>query len=186
MKPFITILLACFILGCNIKAQESFDCKAFLEMKVDMSGDVQATLKTFENYRFCGLDSIDMKYFVNGPVLGSLLISMTSEKGSITYGDILNRILPFIKDPKYVKLKVAHANLFARRDEIVTNENWPEISTLIIDAYGYTPEQMQSLQSLYKENMQNKWTVGNLMNRFMAEVEKWPLDEQPKHRAQGH
>ena len=169
-----------------MKAQEGFDCKTFLAKKVDMSGDAQATLRTFENYKSCGLDSIDMKYFVNGPVLGPLLISMTSENENITYDDVLKRILPFIKDPVYIKLKLAHATLFARRDEVLTDKNWPELSSLIIDAYGYSPEEMQSVERLCKENVHNNWTVGDLMSTFIAEDEKWPLDEQPKRKEKTH
>ena len=180
MRTYIILVLACVSLGCNTKAPKSFDCKEFLARKVNVTDDVQASLKEFENYRYCGLDSIDMKYFVNGPIIGPLLISITSEKGDATYDDVLKRILPIIKEPEYIKIKNAHIKLLARKDEVVTDENWPELSKMIIDANGYTSEQMHDMEGLYKEHIQDKWTVGMLIKTFIAQEENWLKEQPPK------
>lgn len=110
-KIVLIILLIQFYVGfCQSKS----DCDKILSKEIILDPNDTDNLKKFvENIsllKSCGLDDGDIEIFTNGPVLGTILISLASEKetdSKLTYQKIYDQILEIKKTENYEQNKIA-------------------------------------------------------------------------------
>ena len=106
----ILILLQSFFSFC----QSNSDCEKVLSKELNIRSNDTNNLKKFVKdlsvLKNCGLDDGDIAFFSNGPVLGTILVSLVSEKKSdsnLTYQKLYDKILEIKKSDNYQKTKVA-------------------------------------------------------------------------------
>jgi thioredoxin-related protein len=94
--------------------QSKSDCDKILSKEIILdTNDTDNQKKLVENIsllKSCGLDDGDIEIFTNGPVLGSILMSLASEKetdSKLTYQKIYDQILEIKKTENYEQNKIA-------------------------------------------------------------------------------
>jgi len=105
----ILILLQSYIGFCQSKS----DCDKILSKEINLKPNDTDKLKKFvEDFsllKSCGLDDGDIEVFSNGPILGTILISLVSEKeadSKLTFQTLYDKILEFKQLEYYEKTKI--------------------------------------------------------------------------------
>lgn len=123
---FILMLLSFF--GYS-QSQSGCDKILSQEIKLDFANKdaIYKLNKTISKLQDCGLETIDVGIFAKGPILATLLIQLTNEKGGkVTYQNLLDKIKKFTKTPEYInsieRVKIV-TELFERKAVVKNWEN---------------------------------------------------------------
>jgi len=143
-------------------AQKSFDCSKLLKQNIE-AGNQQA-LDNITMHADCfGLDSVDLRIYGQGPVLGTMLVARaTKSNKKITYGDIMKDINAAKRDTGYASMRnliTAQMTLEQRR---FTPDNW-DSSLKYLQVVGIPDSDVEAFHKYALEKQQHHWTYRQLV-----------------------
>lgn len=149
---------------CKASAQTAIDCKKLLKQEISTTADLQKQVDNFTKHADCfGLDSVDLRIYGQGPMLGTLLMARaTKGNKKITYGDILSDINTARKDTGYTSMRnliIAQMTLEKRR---FTPDNW-ESSLKYLKVIGMPDSEMDAFHKYLVEKQEHHWTYRQLI-----------------------
>jgi len=130
----ILILLQSYIGFCQSKS----DCDKILSKEISLEpNDIDNLKKFVEDFsllKSCGLDDRDIEVFSNGPILGTILVSLASEKNAdskLTYQKLYDKVLEIKQSEGYEKTRIAIqvSNELSKRPADINN--WEEDKILL-------------------------------------------------------
>jgi hypothetical protein len=159
----ITGLIVSFCSG--VVAQSSVDCSKLLKRGLSAEKPQQILFNLKRKYCF-GLDSIDLKFFGNGPVIGSILVKLASKKNrEITYYDLLTDINKSKRDTGYLsirKLMIAQNKLESTK---ASSKTW-ESSKGNLVLVGISVNKVDDLYHFMLSNQDKNWNYRQLVVAF--------------------
>jgi hypothetical protein len=159
----ITSVFCCF--STDALAQKIFDCSKLLKQNIvpekpqDIVDNVKDHADCFE------LDSVDLRLFALGPVLGMLMVDRASKakgKIEITYGDLLTDINKAKKDTGYASMRnlvTAQMTLEKRR---FSPDNWDN-SLKYLQVVGVPNDDVEAFHKYVLEKQEHHWTYRQLI-----------------------
>jgi hypothetical protein len=160
MKLPVLLIVFLFI-AYSVTAQ--FDCNALLAKEVDQNHP-EEMLKELKHFTHCGLDSIDVRYFINGPVIGAMVIKVVNAKHSCTYGDILSQIMLVTETPGYKEVKQNQKKMYAVMSMPVTETNWARNVDVLNKKFD--DSDLNAMHKLFMDNASKSWTYGQLIYNY--------------------
>ncbi|MEO6980375.1 MAG: hypothetical protein ABI113_18430 [Mucilaginibacter sp.] len=153
-------------------AQTTFDCKKLLKQEISTPADPQKQVSNFTEHADCfGLDSVDLRIYGQGPVLGTLLMARATESNKkITFADILTDINKAKKDTGYTSLRnliTAQMTLEKRR---FMPGNW-EGSLKYLKVIGMPDGDMEAFHKYVIEKQEHHWTYRQLITGYRMKQE---------------
>jgi thioredoxin-related protein len=84
------------------------ECDKILAQEIILNSSDKSELdilnNTFTKLTDCGLEQVDADFFANGPILATLLVTLINDNnGTITYQNLLDKIIEFKQTPEYEK-----------------------------------------------------------------------------------
>ena len=161
------MILGClFGLSCHVTAQTTAECKTLLKRNISLD-DPEQILQKFTTLKCFGLDSVDLKVFGNGPVLGVMLVKLVQNSGhqKSTYGDLLNEINKRKADTTYPKLRdevIAMNTLEAMK---ATSDSWERGAKLLREIDMHSGDTAQIHLFLLK-NLEKNWNYRQLVTFY--------------------
>ena len=126
-KTLLTLIyLQCYIGFC----QSDWECAEILkkEIKVETNDteSLRKFVKDFSLLKKCGLDDGDIEFFSNGPVLGTILVRLASQKDTdskLTFQTLYDNILEYKDTKDYEKTKaiILASNELSKRPADINN-----------------------------------------------------------------
>jgi hypothetical protein len=162
-----TLLLACgllLVLRSADFAQTTSECDKLL--KHDITKDSpKLVLKNFTTSKCFGLDSIDLKIFGSGPVLGGLLAKLAQTKDKITNGDLLAEINKQKAYKEYPKIRAEIITMNALELMEATPYTWQKGKTLLI-AINTPGDEIENLHAFMLKNRNQHWNYKELVATY--------------------
>lgn len=173
------------LLGANLYAQD------FSEIKNQRVGLDNFNEENIDNlisnlYTFVGedFDSLDVEILSQGPILGAFIVGMTSQKDSITYGDIYEKWLEIKEQvPHYTDLRVKQKILHTLEKLPADIRNWESDKSLFIEL-GMEEELLEKLRLYMKENSQPSETYETVLIGFREQLAKEKEEEKAANRSE--
>jgi hypothetical protein len=173
LPPRLIVFIGVFTCFCiDASAQVAFNCSKLLKQNIAVENQ-QEVLANFNKHADClGLDSVDLRMYSDGPVLGTLLLGRIKAKGDgkITYGDISTFINNSKKDTGYASMRnliIAQMTLEKRR---FTKDNW-ENSLKYLKIVGMPDSDMDAFHMYLLEKQQHHWTYRQLIVAYQMKQE---------------
>jgi len=155
------ILTAGFFI--NAIAQAPVDCAKLLKQNIDPDKPQELVSNITKNAACFALDSIDLKIWANGPVLGSILVRLASTGNSqITYADLLTNFTDAKKDTGYASTRnliIAQTTLEATK---ISPESW-ESSKKLLKVIGMPDSEMENFHRYLLEKNGKNWNYRQLV-----------------------
>jgi hypothetical protein len=144
-------------------AQPAFNCAKLLKRDV-VSDNPSDAVSNVSNHPACfGLDSIDVKIFGNGPILGSLLVKRAAAgQAKITYADLLTDINNYKSDTAYSSMRnliIAQTALEATKISIAS---W-DSSVKLLKIIGMPDSEMENFHQFMLEKKDKNWNYRQLV-----------------------
>jgi hypothetical protein len=163
--PFKLLATAIFfiVFHVHVSAQSIIDCKKLLNQEINPEVP-QQIIDNIKRTECFGLDSVDLKVFANGPVLGSLLVKKVSKNkdGKVTYQDLLSEINQIKSDTSYLTVRnriVAMNTLEATK---ATPSTW-ERSKKLLKVIGTSENETEKLYEFMLKNQAQNWNYRQLV-----------------------
>ncbi|WP_295794277.1 hypothetical protein [Mucilaginibacter sp.] len=173
LPPQLIVFIGVFTCFCiDASAQVAFNCSKLLKQNIAVENQ-QDVLANFNKHADClGLDSVDLRMYSDGPVLGTLLLGRIKAKGDekITYGDISTFINNAKKDTGYTSVRnlvIAQMTLEKRR---FTPDNW-ESSLKYLKVVGMPDADMEAFHKYLLEKQEHHWTYRQLIVGYQMKRE---------------
>jgi len=160
----------------NTSAQSSVDCERLLKREISPDS-LHFLMDNVMRANCFGLDSIDLKVFDNGPVLGAILVKLISNNnGKVTYGDLLNHINKAKRDTGYLSMRKVIIAQNTLESTIASAKTW-ENSKVLLAVIGTKPEDIDSLHQFMLQNQDKNWNYRQLVVIY-EQKEKYPPKKQ--------
>lgn len=154
MKNILTLFLT--LLFLNVLAQDKIDCDKLLSKEIDIEANDGENFKNdFSNLKNCGIDALDIAFFSDSSILGTILITLSTESEKITFGDLLNKILDFKKGDDYLKIREASLISKELTTKIARIENWNE-DKIKLEKLDVPESDLLKIHNYIKENSNSK------------------------------
>lgn len=133
-----TLLITTLLLSFNGFCQSTQDCEKILKKEINLIPNDTDNLKRFiENFSLlknCGLDDGDIEVFSSGPVLGTILVELASNKetdSKLTFQKLFDKVLEFKETEEYelTKATILVSNDLSKRPANI--DNWQEDKILL-------------------------------------------------------
>ncbi len=133
-----TLLITTLLLSFNGFCQSTQDCETILKKEINLIPNDTDNLKRFvEDFSLlknCGLDDGDIEVFSSGPVLGTILVELASNKESdakLTFQKLYDKVLEFKESEAYelTKTAILVSNELAKRPANI--DNWQQDKILL-------------------------------------------------------
>ncbi len=172
MKSKVLLLALCCFLRLTVCAQTIPDCASLLKRTINNDGPRQV-FKNFGTLNCFGLDAIDRQMFVNGPVMGTLLVKISQKKGqeNVTYGDILAEINKRKADSRYPKQRAEIVAMNSLELLKGTPANWQKAKKLLtkIEIPG---DEIDQLHTFMLQNQDKGWNYRKLYVYYEIKMSK--------------
>jgi hypothetical protein len=153
-------LIICFCFHAS--AQATMDCGQLLKQEIK-ADSIHVMIGNLLRANCFGLDSIDVKVFGNGPVLGTLLIKMiTDNNGKLTYTDLLNQINKSKSDTGYMSIRKGVIAMNTLEATKASPETW-ESSKKLLKTIGTSDVEIEKLHQFMLENLDKGWNYRQLV-----------------------
>jgi len=153
-------LMICFCL--KVSAQSPMDCDKLLKREIT-ADSVQFMINNIMRADCFGLDSIDLKVFGNGPVLGSILVKLISNNNAkVTYADLLTQINNAKKDTGYLSIRKVIIAQNMLEATIASASTW-EKSKDMLAQIGTTAIEIENLHQFMLQNQDKNWNYRQLV-----------------------
>jgi hypothetical protein len=166
----ITALAIGLIFCCaKLAAQTTVDCNELLKRAIS-TDDPQQALRTITHVKCFGMDSIDLKIFGNGPILGSLMMSgiQQSKNDKLTYGDLLIQINRMKNDAGYPKMRRGIIVMNTLERTKATPATWATGRKLLKEIET-SDEEVDKLHNFMLRNPGKKWNYHELVVYWNAQ-----------------
>lgn len=159
---FFTLL---FLSSCSTtETCEDIKNQPLPPLHVDNANQILVDCWRFEN---CGLDSIDLQFFCDGPVMGSLLTELSADTtATLTYGDVLDKILDFKASPRYAELRKQLEVSFGLKNKVASLKSW-EDDAAFFRQIGFSDQELEDIKAFLQRNADQGWTYSELFNFYM-------------------
>ncbi|WBU87908.1 thioredoxin family protein [Cellulophaga omnivescoria] len=162
-----TLLITTLLLSFNGFCQSTQDCEKILKKEINLIPKDTVNLKRFvEDFSLlknCGLDDGDIEVFSNGPVLGTILVELSSNKESdakLTFQNLYDKVLQFKESEAYelTKTTILVSNELAKRPANIHNWNQDkilleklEVPSVFIDEFHNYLKEHSNPEKTYKQ-----------------------------------
>lgn len=133
-----TLLILFLLLSINGFSQSKIDCDKILVKEINLiQNDTENLKKIIEDFSLlknCGLDDDDIKVLSNGPILGTILVELASNKetnSKLTFQDLYNKVMEFKESEQYelTKTTTLVSNELSNRPADINN--WEKDKVLL-------------------------------------------------------
>lgn len=172
MKPAGFLLIFCMLLSVYAYAQETTNCESLL--KREPSKDTpQQILQQVVSSKCFGLDSVDLKIFGYGPVLGGIMAKIATKKnsGTLTYQDIFNEISREKADPGYAKVRNEIIAMNALEKMKAAPDTWGKALPLL-RTIGKPPDEIFNMHEFMLRHVKSGWNYHQLIVFYEDEQRK--------------
>jgi len=161
-KALLTFFLLT-ALGLAAAAQASVDCNELLKRDIS-TDDPQQVLRNITHVKCFGLDSIDLKIYGKGPVLGSLMMKglQQSKSGKFTYGDLLIQINRDRNAPGYPRIRKGIIAMNKLEGMKATPETW-DTGKQLLKEIDTSDEEIEKLHNFMLHNQDKRWNYRELV-----------------------
>jgi hypothetical protein len=146
------------------RAQSIVGCEQLLATPVG-NETAEQIVSNCKNFIYCGVDSQDWFNCVKVQVMGMLIFEAKEENPKYTYGDLLEKLKEYTAKPSYVAFKARQERLLTIIDQIVTNENWKDAQSVLIDN-GIKQDDLPAMKRLFDKNAFENWTYAQLLHEY--------------------
>lgn len=178
-KIRISIFISAFIALSGFS--QSFDSikNQKIEFNSDFNelSDYQTIFKNIQSFSEKGLDSLDIKIILSGPILGTFLVEMTSEEKN-TYDNLYKRYMEFKSTPNYTKIRKIYEITTQIENRLANIRNWEEDKLLLIEL-GAPAEELESIKLALEKNTDTLKTYKTFFTEYQASKEK-ELDQNQR------
>lgn len=138
--------------------------------------------RNFKDLEKCGLDSLEIFFFGQAPLIASYMIEIASEKGSkdeITYRDLYNKILKAKESKDYQEAypKLEWAAKLAT--SIAKIEDW-EKDKRILKEIGVSEERIQKLEDIIKNDQYSPTHYHKLITLLDEQEKQYAKELEPE------
>ena len=157
----VAFFIACF--GLNARAQAMVDCNELLKRDISTE-DPQQVLRTITHVKCFGLDSIDLKVFGKGPILGTLMMKgfQQNKDGKFTYGDLLIQINRERNDAGYAHIRKGIIAMNKLENMKATPATWDTGKNLLKEI-DTSDEEIEKLHDFMLRNEDKRWNYRELV-----------------------
>ena len=166
---FLTIFLLSL---STVFSQSKSDCEKILSQKIDLPfaspEDLENLNSNFAKLVGCGIESIDVEIFANGPILATLIMPFLNEEDSkITFQVLFDKVMEIKGTSEYPKIveMVKASNELSSHKAILAN--WKEDKKLL-EKIEFPEENILNLYEFLKENEDPKKTYKQLFEELTA------------------
>ena len=155
----MSLIFAC----AHLSAQVTVDCNELLKRDIS-ADDPQQVLRTITHEKCFGLDSIDLKIYGNGPVLGSLIMEsiQRSKSGNVTYGDLLIRINRERNSAGYPRIRKGIITMNKLEGMKATPATW-DVGKELLKEIDTSDEEIEKLHNFMLHHLDKKWNYHELV-----------------------
>ncbi len=164
-KTLIFILL---ISSFYAQSQNSYNNIKDLIINIE-NNDKQNTKSIMDNIKLfseVGLDQIDIDLLLKGPLLGTLLIKISSDKQP-TYQDLYNEFQKLKETEEYSKIHSSYEKTNKIENKSVNYRNWENDKQLLIDL-NFSTTEIEQIRLLVEKNIDTSKTYKSLIFEFEA------------------
>jgi thioredoxin-related protein len=168
-KALLIILLIHSYVGF---CQSNSDCDKILSKEIILEPNDVDNLKKFVQdlslLKSCGLDDGDIEIFSNGPILGTILVSLASEKkadSKLTYQKIYDKIIEIKQTENYEQNKIALqvSNELSERPADI--KNW-EQDKILLQKLQTPNDFIEKFHNYLKEHSNPEKTYKEVFSNF--------------------
>lgn len=133
-----TLLITTLLLSFNGFCQSTQDCEKILKKEINLipndTDNLKRFIEDFSLLKNCGLDDGDIEVFSSGPILGTILVELASNKESdskLTFQKLYDKVLEFKETEEYelTKATILVSNDLSKRPANI--DNWQEDKILL-------------------------------------------------------
>ncbi len=158
-RYFFRLSVLTILLNTNLCfAQTKIDCEVLLSKKIDIESP-EKFRSDVKNLLFCGLDSVDAQIFLQSPMVGEYLISVTNKETRPTYRDLINSIAEYITTSGDLKDRFIEINRI--QNKLADAGTW-ESDKASFKKIGLTDDEIYNLHEYLLKNADKKLTYGQL------------------------
>lgn len=159
----LLLIVCCLIIWYNkALSQQSMNCDTLLKQEINAENP-QQIINNIKKIDCFGLDSIDLKIWGNGPVLGTLLVGYASEHSNkVTYSNLLSEINKQKADSGYLNLREVVIAMTVLEETKATPETWEE-SKKLLRKIDFSNEEIEKLHQFMLDNENNNWNYRQLV-----------------------
>jgi len=157
----IFVLLICCL---HISAQQKINCDILLKRSIDQDSPQQISDNVKHTDCF-GLDSIDLKIFGNGPVLGTLLVKFASDHNHVTYADLLSELNKAKTDTGYKTIRSQIITMNTLEATKASPETWGK-SKLLLKEIDTPSDEIEKLHEFMLQNQDKNWNYRQLVAMY--------------------
>ncbi|SNQ42515.1 conserved exported hypothetical protein [Cellulophaga lytica] len=167
-----TLLIIILLLSFNGFCQSTLDCEKILMKEINLipndTDNLKNFIKDFSLLKKCGLDDGDIEIFSNGPVLGTILVELASNKetnSKLTYQKLYDKIIEFKKTEEYelTKTTILASNKLSNSPANI--DNWQE-DKILLQKLQVSSDFINEFHNYLKEHSDPEKTYKQVLTDF--------------------
>tara|TARA_B100000963_G_C22515294_1_gene620350 strand:- start:83 stop:1084 length:1002 start_codon:yes stop_codon:yes gene_type:complete len=184
MRNKFLILLLLILSITSVYSQKYADIK---NQKIDIENIYEENMDPFISkvYTFVGddFDSLDLQILLNGSILGTLLVDITTKEDSVTYGHLYQKFLEIKQFPQYPEIRTKQLVSNTLMDRPADIKNWEDDKPLFMEL-GFEGELLEKVHSYIEENSSSILTYETVLVGFREELDKEKAEERETKKSE--
>jgi hypothetical protein len=179
LKTILVILCLQFAFF-KLSAQPKINCDSLLQKEV-IADPPKQIIENIKQIDCFGLDSIDLKFFGNGPVIGSLLLRMVSKDTvrKITYSELLSQINRMKADTGYSAMRKQVIAMNALEAMKANPDTW-ENGKKLLKEIETSDDEIEKLHNFMLQNAAKNWNYRELVVYYDIKKDNDEKKSNPK------
>ena len=179
------MLILFLLLSFNGFSQSKIDCDKILVKEINLiQNDTENLKKIIEDFSLlknCGLDDDDIKVLSNGPILGTILVELASNKetnSKLTFQDLYNKVIELKESEQYELTKTATlvSNELSKRPADINNWEKDKVLLQKLQVPSYF---IDKFYTYLKEHSNPKKTYEQVFADFQETQKPKSLERKP-------
>lgn len=179
------LLIKILLLSLNGFCQSTQDCEKILEKEINLipndTDNLKRFIEDFSLLKNCGLDDEDIEVFSNGPVLGTILVELVSNKESdskLTFQKLYDKVLEFKESERYESTKstILVSNELLKRPANI--DNWGE-DKILLEKLQVPSDFIDKFYNYLKEHSNPKKTYKQVFADFKETQKSKETETKP-------
>lgn len=186
-----SLLIIIFLLSFNGFCQSIQDCEKILKKEINLipnnTDNLKSFIEDFSQLKNCGLDDGDIEIFSKGPVLGTILIQLASDKetdSKITFQKIYDKVLEFKGTEEYelTKATILVSNDLSKRPANI--DNWQE-DKVLLQKLQISPDFIDEFHNYLKKHSNPEKTYKQVFTDFQETKKTKESETKPTDKYDG-
>lgn len=184
MRSKLLVLLMLILSIPVVYSQEFANIK---NQKIDFESFDKENMEQFVSnvYTFVGddFDSLDLQLFLNGPILGSLIVDLATKEDSVTYGHLYQKLIEIKQIPQYQEIRTKQFVSNQLMDLPADINNWADDKPLFI-TLGFEGDLLEKLRLYIEENSSSSLTYETVLAGFREQLDKSKKEERKEKKSE--